>query len=867
MSLSNLLSHWRAKATIGTNVVEWRTIPGRAASYINFPEDIHPQIINALNQLGITALYTHQADAFDQVKAGNNPIIITGTASGKTLAYNLPILNNLLSNPHNRALYLFPTKALAQDQQNKLQLVIGSMQENDSKSLQASNQNANTNGSVLPSLPVGVYDGDTPFSNRAAIRANARLVLSNPDMLHAGILPYHTKWADFFINLKFIVIDEVHTYRGVFGSHVANVIRRLKRICHLYNTHPQFLLTSATIANPVEFANRLIEEPVVLIENDGSSKGPKYFLIYNPPIIDADLGIRKSALLESVRLVGDLLDYNIQTIVFGRTRRGVELILTYLVERELHDQENTKNNHERSKFGIRGYRSGYLPQQRRAIEHGLRTGEVRLVVATNALELGIDIGEMGAAILTGYPGTIAATWQQAGRAGREKESSLALMITTSSPLDQFLANHPEYFFERNPEQALINPDNLLIILEHLRCAVYELPFDEHEAFGGFTNEQLLEIMTFLSENGELHKSGEKYFWMSDQSPSQSVSLRSASAERFSLQVISEGKVQTIGEVDSESAAWMVHPNAVYLHEGQTYLVDELDFNHNIARLQQNEVDYYTQATLDTTIQLERLVSQDQVQGAIKTFGEIIVTTQVTAFQKIRWLTHERFDRTSLDLPPSVLQTTGYWMTISDDSLEALRKVGSWSSDPNQYGPNWLVQRERARSRDNYQCRVCGAIESERSHDVHHISPFRTYQTYELANQLDNLITLCSSCHRKAEAAVRVKSGLAGLSYALGNLAPLFLMCDSRDLGVSSDPKSSLSDGKPTIVIYDQVPAGIGFSDKLFEIHDILIENAVDLIENCECLNGCPSCVGPGGESTIGGKKETIALLSLLNPVR
>ena len=407
----------------------------------------------------------------------------------------------------------------------------------------------------------------------------------------------------------------------------------------------------------------------------------------------------------------------------------------------------------------------------------------------------------------------------------------------------------------------------MILLEHLRCATFEIPFELEETFGGLGRDQLLEILNYLSENGDLHKSGSKFFWMSDRSPGQNVSLRSASTDRITLQVDLEGKLQTIGEVDSESATWMVHPQAVYLHEARTYLVEELDFTQNIALLQKRDVDYYTQSKSETTIQLENLISQEQVQGAKKSYGEIIVTNQVTGFQKIKWLTHERFDHTDLDLPPSVLHTSGYWLTISNKSLKKLHQLGAWSSDPNQYGHNWKIQRERARARDNYQCQICGVQEINRSHHVHHKSPFRTYQSFEMANQLENLITLCPACHRKAEAAVRVKSGLAGLAYALGNLAPLFLMCDSRDLGLSSDPKSTLSEGKPTIIIYDRAPAGIGFSKILFEIHDELIERADELILKCSCPNGCPSCVGPGGESVIGGKTETLSILCELKPVR
>jgi DEAD/DEAH box helicase domain-containing protein len=846
MSITRLVSHWKAEATIGPNIVASRTIPQRTSKYQDLPEGLHPRLSKALKHAGIQNIYTHQREVWDRVMAGENPVIVTGTASGKTLAYSLPILDTLVKQPFSRALFLFPTKALAQDQQNKLHDLLKS--------------------NSTFQIPIGIYDGDTPTNERASIRKNARIIISNPDMLHAGILPHHTLWLEFLQYLDFIVIDEIHTYRGVFGSHVANVLRRLKRIYRQYQSEPRFIMTSATIGNPLILAHRLIEEPVVLVDEDGSAVGPKHFLLYNPPIVNKELGIRRSSLLESVHLTEDLLAYNIQTIIFGQTRRTVELILTYLRERYLDNSSPALENNGEFSTEIRGYRSGYLPRQRREIEHGLRSGKVRLVVATNALELGIDIGRLGASVLTGYPGTIAATWQQAGRAGRLSDTSLTILITNSSPVDQFLAHHPDYLFDRNPESGLINPDNLLILVNHLKCAVFERPFVTGESFGNFEADLTEEILQFLSQGGEIHFSGGKYFWMSDQYPSQSVSLRSASTVRILLQTDKEGVRQTIGEVDIESATWMVHPQAVYLHEAESYLVDELDLDENIALLKPVSVDYYTQPTMETTIEAERSIEQEQVQGGIKAFGDIVVTSRVTGFKKIKWTTRERFDHTLLDLPPSILNTTGYWIAISDEILETLRNQNQWKADPNRYGQSWTKQKDLTRARDQYRCQMCGAPEIERAHHVHHKIPYRTFQDSEIANQLDNLITLCPVCHKKAEDVVRIRSGLAGLAYSLGNLAPLFLMCDSRDLGISSDPNSALSGGKATIILYDKVPAGIGFSEKLFEIHNELIHSTYDLVSKCECDDGCPSCVGPGGESGMGGKIETLAILAELKPV-
>jgi DEAD/DEAH box helicase domain-containing protein len=870
MSLLSLLSHWKAEPTIFGNVSAWRTLPSSQAQYVPIPSDLHPEITQVLVSSGIQSLYSHQAEAWEIVRSGKNPVIVTGTASGKTLCYNLPVLDRLLNDPEARALYLFPTKALSQDQLDnlkELRSISARLAANDSGGIFADHTEPANSANLLSDLPFSVYDGDTPAHARPGIRTNACLVITNPDMLHTGILPHHTRWVEFLSNLQFVVIDEVHAYRGVFGSHVANVIRRLKRVARFYGAAPQFILTSATIANPEELAERLIEEPVVLVDGDGSARGTRHFVLYNPPLVDRELGIRRSALLESVRLAQDLLQYDVQTIIFGRARRTVELILTYLRQSDLPPSSSglktTGHNHHRLPDSVRGYRSGYLPGMRREIERGLRQGEVRAVVATNALELGIDIGGMGASVLAGYPGTIAATWQQAGRAGRGSEASLAVLVTTASPLDQFLAKHPEYFFDRSPEHALINPDNLLILLAHLRCASFELPFWSGESFGNVPAEQLSEFLEFLREEGQVHRSGDKYFWMSDRYPAESLSLRSASSQRVLLQVPDEETWITIGEVDTESAPWMVHPEAIYMHEAQTYLVESLDLDLHQARMRPAEVDYYTEPRSETTVQLLEIFEESPVPGAIKRQGEINVTTQTVGFRKVRWFTHEQMGLGDLSLPPTDLQTTGYWIALSEETVAALRDQGLWTNDPNRYGQNWEGIKAQARARDGYRCQVCGIPEEGRAHDVHHKIPFRTFASYEQANQIHNLITLCPGCHRRVEAAVRMRSGLSGVGYALGNLAPFFLMCDTRDLGVHSDPSSPLAEGGPAVVIFDRVPAGIGFSQRLYEFHAELIQQAYELVSNCECIDGCPSCVGPAGENGVGGKKEALALLAKL----
>jgi DEAD/DEAH box helicase domain-containing protein len=662
-----------------------------------------------------------------------------------------------------------------------------------------------------------------------------------------------------------VIVDEAHMYRGVFGSHVANVLRRLKRVADFYGAHPQFILASATIGNPKELAEHLIEEPVRLIDNDGSGRGPRHFIIYNPPVTDPSLGLRKSSLLEGVRLAQDLLQQDIQSVVFARSRQSVEIILRYLQENQS-PSSNLQLPITNYQLPIRGYRSGYLPTQRREIEKGLRDGSVKTVVATNALELGIDIGGLGAAIQVGNPGTVASARQQAGRAGRGLESAAAVMIASASPLDQFLAHHPEYFFERSPEQALVNPDHLLILLEHLRCAMFELPFQKDEGFGALPGEVVDEYLQFLVSNNEAHESHEKIFWMADQYPAANISLRSASPQGVVLQTLIDDRPETIGTVDGESALWMVHPGAVYLHEAQMFFVKKLDLEEHIAYLSPIESDYYTEPLRSTEVTVLSESAQAAVPGGDREWGELQVTTQVTGFRKRRWYTHENVGEEPLDLPPTELLTTGYWVSLSTETVTSLRAAGAWTNDPNNYGSDWLRIRDRVRARDKYTCQVCGAVETSRQHDVHHKVPFRAFSSPAEANRLDNLITLCPSCHHKAEQNIRMRSGLSGLAYVLGNLAPLFLMCDAGDLGTHVEPVENQKFGQPTVVIYDLIPAGIGFSEKLFEMHDELIAGALKLVSECPCTDGCPSCVGPGGENGYGGKQEALEILRLLENV-
>ena len=904
-NLSKLLAHWRAEPSVGGNIVHWHQEPARPAVFQPLPADIHPGITAAFAKLGYGQLrwkntdalengkenarsplsasygqlYSHQAQAWDLLQAGNNIAVVTGTASGKTLCYNLPVLDALLRDQNARALYLFPTKALAYDQRNELDNWLGAID-------------------AAKDVPVATYDGDTPTHHRSNIRKHSRLLITNPDMLHYGILPNHTQWAEFFGNLRYVVIDEMHSYRGVFGSHVANVLRRLNRLLKFYGAKPQFVMASATIANPQDLAERLIEQPVTVIDRDGSPRGERNFLVYNPPIVDPELGLRASLVQESVRLVSDLLAYDVQTILFGRTRRMVEVMLKTLRETtpspapffsrgagesaspraRLQTQpakaSTPKDIQAPLSIGdgegpgvrrIRGYRGGYLVSERRAIEAGLRSGELRAVVATNALELGVDIGGMGAAVLSGYPGSIAATWQQAGRSGRGADSSAAILVASSNPLDQFLARHPDYLMGRTPEHALINPDNLLILLSHLRCAAFELPFTRGDNFGSVPADQVEEFLNVLAEGGELHASGEKYFWMKDGQPSRGVSLRGVGADSVVIQAQTEEGIKLVGEVDPFGAMWLVHPDAIYIHDGATYFVEKLDLEEHVAYLRPIEADYYTVPKSRSTVSLIAENNNEPVRGGTKHFGEVNITQEIIGYDKIQWSGMEKPGGGELDLPPMELNTFAYWLSLDESTVDDLRERGLWTNDPNEYGPNWNTIRDQVRARDEHTCQVCGLPENGRPHDVHHKTPFRTFASIKEANQLDNLITLCRNCHRRAETIVRIRSGLAGLSFVLQHLAPLYLMCDPRDLGVFSDPKSDLAEGAPVVMVFDQMGDAMGFSQRLFEIHEELMRSAYDLVRECGCQDGCPSCVGPGGEQGQGSKRETLALLEALIP--
>ena len=778
-ALGALVARYRAEEVL-TAV---RHIPAREAQFRAMPAWVRPELAAAYHAKGIEKLYTHQAAAAELAHAGKNFVVVTPTASGKTLCYNLPILNAVLENADTRALYLFPTKALAQDQLAELHDLAKRLDD---------------------CFGVFTYDGDTPSDARRAIRERGHVILTNPDMLHTGILPHHTKWTRVFENLRYIVLDELHSYRGVFGSHLANVLRRLARIAEFYGSKPQFICCSATIANPGELAEQLIAAPVQVVEENGAPAAEKLFVFYNPPMVNRNLGIRRSYLNETTRVAKELLARRLQTIVFANSRLHTEVLLTYL------QQANRPGPGEAEP--IRGYRGGYLPGERREIERGLREGRIRGVVATSALELGIDIGSLDASVMAGYAGSIASTWQRAGRAGRRSGTSCAVMVASSAPLDQFIVQHPDYFFGRSPEHAYVQPDNLEILVNHLKCAAFELPLAPEERFGDVDLPGLCERM---SAAGFLHRSGGQWHWVQEAYPADTVSLRSVTSDNFVIIDTTggtngeeDGEPEVIGEVDFSSALTTVHPKAIYLHQGQQYHVERLDFEQRKAYVKSVNVDYYTDAIRYTQVRVLEIAEEERIAGpAARAHGDVLVRSQVVGFKKIKFFTNENIGAGKLELPENEMHTTAFWITLERKLLAEL--------------------------------------------------------PYALSDR---------------------QNGILGLLYAMASMASLLLMCDGRDLGTAVGERPASPGAKtewqeysatlantaemkeffePNLYLYDAYPGGIGFSEPLFRVHEILLRRTRELIIGCPCESGCPSCVGPAGEKSEKTKEAALAILERL----
>jgi DEAD/DEAH box helicase domain-containing protein len=772
-AVRDVLSEFSSRDRTGEILTAVKHFPAREGQFADMPEWMNPAITAAYRAKGIDRLYTHQAAATEAIHAGRSVVIVTPTASGKTVCYNLPVLNAVIENRDTRALYLYPTKALAQDQLAELHDL--GMRLNDA-------------------FGVFTYDGDTPTDARRSIRERGHIVLSNPDMLHAGILPHHTKWIRLFENLRYIVLDELHTYRGVLGSHLTNVLRRLRRIAKFYGSDPQFICSSATIANPGELASRLIESDVQVLDENGAPAAEKIFVFYNPPVINRNLGIRRSYLNESTRVAKELLANRLQTIVFANSRLHTELMLTYL------QQANpTPAGQEPA---IRGYRGGYLPGERRAIERGLREGKIRGVVTTNALELGIDIGSLDAAVMAGYPGSVASTWQRAGRAGRRAGAACAIYVASSAPLDQFMVQHPDYFFGRSPEHAYIQPDNLEILVNHLKCAAFELPIAPGEKFGEM---DLQEICARLAAAGYLHLSGGNWHWIQDSYPADTVSLRSVTSDNFVIIDITgdltgnepsngyPGDPEVIGETDFTSGLTTLHPKAIYFHQGQQYHVERLDFAERKAYVKRVNVDYFTTAIRYTQVRVLEIAGSESVAGpAEANHGDVLVRSQVVGFKKVKLFTNENVGSGNLELPENEMHTTAFWFTLDRPLMSSL-----------QYA---LSDRQAG--------------------------------LFGLLRALESMACLLLMCDAR------------DLGTAIGERPPSPGI--QPDWQAPADVAHSANEApdyfEPNLYLYDAYPGGIGFSEPLFEMQAELLRKTQELISSCPCENGCPSCMGPADQS-------------------
>jgi DEAD/DEAH box helicase domain-containing protein len=794
-----VLDAFAARDVTGEVLTAVRYFPAREAQWAKFPAWVHADLAAAYGAKGIRQLYTHQAIAAEAVHAGRNVVVVTPTASGKTLCYNLPILNAVLENPDTRALYLFPTKALAQDQLAELYDL---------------NQRLDNRFGVF------TYDGDTPADARRAIREKGHVVLTNPDMLHTGILPHHTRWTRLFENLRYIVIDELHTYRGVFGSHLCNVLRRLRRIANFYGSDPQFICCSATIANPGELAARLLEKEVQVLDANGAPAGEKTFVFYNPPVVNRALGIRRSYINETSRVAQEFLKRDLQTMVFANSRLQTEILLTYL--QKANPQPTGK------KATICGYRGGYLPNERREIERGLRDGRIRGVVSTSALELGIDVGSLDTVVMAGYPGSIAGTWQRAGRAGRRSGSSCAVMVASSSPLDQYILQHPDYFFGNTPEHAFIQPDNLEILINHLKCAAFELPIAPGERFGEV---DVPDLCARLAEAGYLHLAGDHFHWTHEAYPADTISLRSITSDNFII-IDLTGAPNVIGEVDFTSALVFLHEKAIYIHGGQQYHVEHLDFKERKAYVKQVDVDYYTDAIRYTQVRvLEATQTSDPPTTAASanshSHGDVLVRSQVVGFKKIKFFTNENIGDGKLELPENEMHTTSYWITLERALLESL----PYSVSERQSGMFGLLHALASVATLLLMCdgRDLGTAIGERP------------PAPDLGTE-----------HVGAQHAAPPQS--PGLS-AADDFAPTRI----RDLSRFGQKEFF----EPNLYLYDAYPGGIGFSEPLFRAHDLLLRQTRDLIVACACDEGCPSCVGPAGDLAPRAKEAALAILDRL----
>jgi len=750
----------RLQAKYGDRVTGHFVLPAREGRYAPLPDGLPPALAAALRGRGIERLYSHQAEAWDAVQAGEHVVVVTPTASGKSLCYTLPVAAAAMRGDA-KALFLFPTKALAQDQVAEL-------------------LELNRAGDL--GLRCHTFDGDTPGDARQAIRLHGDLVVSNPDMLHQAILPHHTKWAQFFENLRYVVIDEVHTYRGVFGSHLANVIRRLKRVCAFYGASPQFILCSATIGNPQAHAEALLEAPVRAITESGAPVGEKHLLLWNPPVVNPDLGLRASARSQSNRIARLAIRAGLKTLVFAQSRTMVEVLTKYLKDVFDHDPRKPPR--------IRAYRGGYLPNERREAERAMRAGHVDGIVSTSALELGVDIGALDVVVLNGYPGSVAATWQRVGRAGRRQQPSLGVLVATSDPLDQYLVRHPDFFEAANPEHARIAPDQPLILLDHLRCAAFELPFLRGERYGPMDPAPWLDV---LAETGVLHAEGQRWDWIADSYPANAVSLRSVADGNFVVVDRTDGAKKIIAEVDYSAAALTLYEGAIHMVQSVPFQVETLDWEGRKAYVTRTHVDYYTDAIDYTRLKvLERFDGVRAGAGSAQ-HGEVHVVRRVPGYKKIRYYTHENIGYGPVNLPDQEMHTSALWWQLPQDLLD--QAFGS---------------RQDA---------------------------------------LDGFLGAAHALHVAATVAVMAEARDLRQAVGSGDGA-WFAHADGRGRGQLRGPEGgpgSLAATErftPTVYLYDNYPGGIGLSEPLWRRQAELVRRARELVDGCDCRAGCPACVGP-----------------------
>jgi len=744
----------------GDRITGHFSIPGREGRYAELPADVPGALADALKARGIERLYSHQGEAWAAARRGEHLVVVTPTASGKSLCYTLPVVTAAMERGA-KALYLFPTKALAQDQVAEL-------------------LDLSRAGDL--GLKAFTFDGDTPGDARQAIRLHGDIVVSNPDMLHQGILPHHTKWAQFFENLQYVVIDEVHTYRGVFGSHVTNVLRRLKRICAFYGSNPQFILCSATIGNPQQHAEGLIEAPVTAITESGAPTGDKHVLLWNPPVVNPDLGLRASARSQSNRIARLAIKSGLKTLVFAQTRLMVEVLTKYL--------KDVFDNDPRKPPRIRAYRGGYLPTERREVERSMRAGSIDGIVSTSALELGVDIGALDVVVLNGYPGSVAGTWQRFGRAGRRQQPSLGVLVANSQPLDQYVVRHPEFFIDASPEHARIAPDQPLILFDHIRCAAFELPFVADERFGPIEPELYLEA---LAESEVVHREGDRWEWIADSYPANAVSLRSVADGNFVVVDRTDGRQQIIAEVDYSAAALTLYEGAIHMVQSTPYQVERLDWEGRKAYVTRTFVDYYTDSIDYTKLKVLAEFDRANAGDGSSHHGEVHVVRRVAGYKKIRYYTHENIGYGPVTLPDQELHTTAAWWQLPQPQLLA-----------------WFASRQDA---------LDGFLGA--GYALHVVA---TLAVMAEARDLQKAVGNGDG----AWFATADANGRGQLRGAEGQeLAPF-----------------ELQQFVPTIYLYDNFPGGVGLSEPLWTRQAELVQRAIELVERCDCRAGCPACVGP-----------------------